>query len=66
MYSKHIIAGDLSINMFQPKNGGNSHFFDLKDTYNLLNFVKLGTCLKSSNGTILDILLQRPSFLKWL
>ena len=43
--------------MLDPMCDGNSHFFDLKDTYNLSNLVKLATCFKSSKGTLLDGLL---------
>ena len=31
-YDKYIIAGDLLINMLDPKCDGDSHFPDLKDT----------------------------------
>ena len=43
--------------MLDPKCDGNSHFSDLKDTYNLSNLVKSATCFKSSKGTLLDVLL---------
>ena len=43
--------------MFDPKCDGNSHFSDLKDTYNLSKLVKSATCFKSSKGTLLDVLL---------
>ena len=56
-YDKYIIAGVLNINMLDPKGDGNSHFSDLKDTYNLSNLVKSATCFKSSKGTLLDVLL---------
>ena len=36
---------------------GNSHFPDLEVTYNLSNLVKSATCFKSSNDTLLDVLL---------
>ena len=55
-YDNHIIAGDLNLNMLDPKCDGNSHFFDLKDTHNLSNLVKSATCFKSSKGTLLDLL----------
>ena len=56
-YDYYIIAGELNINMLDPKCDGNSHFSDLKDTYNLSNLVKSATCFKSSKGTLLDMLL---------
>ena len=56
-YDNYIIAGDLNINMLDPKCHGNSRFSDLKDTYNLSNLVKSATCFKSSKGTLLDVLL---------
>ena len=56
-YDNYITAGDLNINMFDPKCDRNCHFSDLKDTYNLLNLVKSATCFKSSKGTLLDVLL---------
>ena len=56
-YDNYIIVGDLNINMLDPKCDGNSHFSDLKDTYNLSNLVKSATCFKSSNNTLLDVLL---------
>ena len=43
--------------MLDPKCDGNSHFSDLKDTYNLSNLVTLAICFKSSRGTLLDVLL---------
>ena len=43
--------------MLDPKCDGNSHFSDLKDTYNLSNLVKLSTCFKYSKGTLLDVIL---------
>ena len=47
--------------MFDSKCDGNSHFSDLKDTYNLSKLVKSATCFKSSKGTLLDVLLtNRP------
>ena len=46
-YDNYIIAGDLNINMLDPKCDENSHFSNLKDTYNLSNLVKLATCFKS-------------------
>ena len=47
--------------MLGPMCRGNSHFSDLKDTYNLSNLVKLATCFKSSKGTLLDVsLTNRP------
>ena len=57
-----MIAGDLNINMLDPIFVGNSHFSDLKDTYNLSNqlplvSLKSATCFKSGKGTLLDVLL---------
>ena len=43
--------------MFDSKCDGNSHFSDLKDTYNLSKLVKSATCFKSSKGTLLDVFL---------
>ena len=56
-YDNYVIAGDLNINMLDPKCSGNSHFSDLEDTYNLSNLVKSPTSLKSSKATLLDVLL---------
>ena len=56
--------------MLDPKCDGNSHFSDLKDTYNLSHLVKSATCFKSSKSTLLDVLLtnqkvfKRPLFVK--
>ena len=52
--------------MLDPKCDGNSHFSDLKDTYNLSNLVKSATCFKSSKDTLLDVLLtnKQKSFQK--
>ena len=54
--------------MLDPMCDGNSHFSDLKDTYNLSNLVELATCFKSSKGTLLDGLLTNnpKSFQKTL
>ena len=57
-YGNYIVAGDLNINMLDPKCDGSSHFSDLKDTYNLSNLVKSATCFKSSKNTLLDVLLH--------
>ena len=54
-YDNYFIAGDLNINIFDPKYDRNCHFSDLKNTYNLLNLVKSATCFKSSKGTHLDV-----------
>ena len=43
--------------MLDQKCDGNSHFSDLKDTYNLSNLEKSATCFKYSKGTLLDVLL---------
>ena len=43
--------------MLDPKCDRNSHFSDLKDTYNLSNLVKLVACFKSSKGILWDVLL---------
>ena len=56
-YHNYIIAGDLNINILDPKCDRNSHFSDLHDTYNLSNLVKLATCFKSGKSTLLDGLL---------
>ena len=68
-YDNYIIAGYLDINMLDLKCDGNSHFYDLKDTYNLSNLVKSATCFKSSKYTLLDVfsltsqkLFKRPLF----
>ena len=57
-YDNYITAGDLNINMLDPKCDGNSHFSDLKDIYNLSNLLKSATCFKSSKSTLLDVLLS--------
>ena len=56
-YDNYFVAGDLNINMLDPKCDGNNYFSDLNDTYNLTNLVKLPTCFKSSKGTLIDVLL---------
>ena len=51
--------------MLDPKCDGNSHFSDVKNTYNLSNLVKSATCFKSSKGTLLDVLLtNKPKSFK--
>ena len=60
-YDNFVIAGNLNINMLDPKCDGKSHFSDLKDTYSLYNLVKSATCFKSSKDTLLDVLLTNKS-----
>ena len=68
-YDNYIIAGYLDINVLDLKCDGSSHFYDLKDTYNLSKLVKSATCFKSSKYTLLDVfsltsqkLFKRPLF----
>ena len=60
-YDNFVIAGNLNINMLDPKCDGKSHLPDLKDTYRLSNLVKSATCFKSSEGILLDVLLTNKS-----
>ena len=60
-YENIRIAGDLNINLLDPKSDTANHFSDLRDTFALTNLVKDKTCFKNENGTLLDVILtNRP------
>ena len=50
--------------MLDTKCDGNSHFSDLKDTYNLSNLVKSATCFKSGKSTLRCLTNKPKSFQK--
>ena len=61
-YENILIIGDLNINFDNLKKGDtHSHMSDLCDTFSISNLVNGVTCVKSQNGTSLDVMLtNRP------
>ena len=61
-YENILILGDLNINSDNLKKGDtNSHLSDLCDTFLLSNLANGITCIKSQNGTSIDVMLtNRP------
>ena len=61
-YENILIIGDLNINFDNLKKGDtHSHMSDLCDTFSLSNLVNGVTCVKSQNGTSIDVMLtNRP------
>ena len=55
--NKTLFFEEVSSSLSHIVNKYDSHFSDLKDTYDLSNLVKSATCFKSSKGTLLDVLL---------
>ena len=51
------MAGDLNIDLSNPKTLSENHFSDLRDTFALTNLVKNKTCFKKAHGTLLDVIL---------
>ena len=56
-YDNVLLAGDLNINLLDPKSDTQNHFSDLRDTFSLTNLVKHKTCFKNTDGTLLDVIL---------
>ena len=61
-YENILIIGDLNINFDNLKKGDrHSHLSDLCDTFLLSNLANGVTCVKSQNGTSIDVMLtNRP------
>ena len=61
-YENILIIGDLNINFDNlKKEDTHSHMSDLCDTFSLSNLVNGVTCVKSQNGTSIDVMLtNRP------
>ena len=61
-YENILIIGDLNINFDNLKMGDtHSHMSDLRDTFPLSNLVNGVTCVKSQNGTSIDVMFtNRP------
>ena len=61
-YENILIIRDLNINFDNLKKGDtHSHMSDLCDTFSLSNLVNGITCVKSQNGTSIDVMLtNRP------
>ena len=61
-YENILIIWDLNINFDNIKMGDtHSHMYDLCDTFSLFNLVNDVTCVKSQNGTSIDVMLtNRP------
>ena len=61
-YENILLAGDLNINLLDPKSDSNNLISDLSDTFALTNIVKEKTCFKNTNGSLLDLILtNRPN-----
>ena len=61
-YENILIIGDLNMNFGNLKKGDTrSHMSDLCDSFSLSNLVNGVTCVKSQNGTSIDVMLtNRP------
>ena len=49
-------AGDLNIDLLDPKSDPNNHFSAMRYMYDLTNLVKVPTFYKNLKGTLLDAL----------
>ena len=56
-YENIFLAGDLNIDLLDSKSDPDIHFSVLREIYDLTNLVKVPTCYKNLNGTLLDVLL---------
>ena len=60
-YENILIIGDLNIDTLNKKKVNGNYLSDLCDTFSLKNFITDITCVKSTNGTSIDVLLTNKS-----
>ena len=60
-YENILIIGDLNIDTSNKKKDNGNYLFELCDTFSLKNLITDITCVKSTNGTSLDVLLTNKS-----
>ena len=53
-----LFTGDLNINTLRPTSGSSNHLSDLNDTFSLTNLVTDSTYFKSSQGSLVDLMLS--------
>ena len=56
-YDNLLFTGDLNINTLRPTSGSSNHLSDLNDTFSLTNLVTDSTYFKSSQGSLIDLML---------
>lgn len=57
-YENIFVAGDLNVDLLNPKCDLESYFSDLRDKFALTNLVKHKTCFNNKNGALLNVLLS--------
>ena len=60
-YENILIIGDLNIDTLNKKKVNGNYLSDLCDTFSLKNLITEITCVKSTNGTSIDVLLTNKS-----
>ena len=60
-YENILIIGDLNINTSNKRKDNGNYLSDLCDTLLLKNLITDITCVKSTNGTSIDVLLKNKS-----
>ena len=60
-YGNILIIGDLNIDTSNKKKDNGNYLSDLCDTFSLKNLITDITCVKSTNGTSVDVLLTNKS-----
>ena len=56
-YDNLLFTGDLNINTLRPTSGSSNHLSDLNDTFSLTNLVTDSAYFKSSQGSLIDLML---------
>ena len=65
VYENILLAGDLNVNFQAPKTDVKSYLSEMCDLYNLKNLINVNTCMMSTKGSSLDVLLtNRPKLFK--
>ena len=57
-YDNLLLAGDLNINTLRATSDSSNHLSDLNDTFSLTNLVTDSTYFKSSQGSLVDLMLS--------
>ena len=60
-YDNILLAGDLNVDMDIPADDAKGYLSDLCDIYNLENLINVKTCMATSNGSSLDVLLTNKN-----
>ena len=60
-YENALVVGDLNIDILDKKKDSKNYLSDLRDTFSLSNLISEVTCVKSSVGSSIDVMLtNRP------